>query len=582
VTPNRVTDLVGICLRRPELAGRYAPLLPRHDGWHVAVPHPSWIVSTTWMGDGEVPETGPIVLEGWPDLCRWRATAAAGHAALARCVERGRWAEVPGDVGWIDVRPDGSAVAARAPAGRVPIYTHEFEDGVILSTRLDRLLSLRPEWPWRLDALVLHNWAGYAGVPPRGRTTIQRVNSVPGGHAVAVASPMVSLSAPSRYWDPRCDAIPRRSDPREYGERLRVLVLRYLRDELDPAGANLLALSGGVDSSTLAVAAGRLLRRGYSAVSMLPLNRIDRNLEEHYLEVLADAAPPLAHLRYAWRAEESLRVFNESPPVGLPVIHPVLLKLREIQERVACSAYFGGEWADASCGAAVTVPDWLAHAPFLDLLRHQARLPVGEKDVLGAMARRILGHRPLRVQSALPWGVPESATRAAREEFAEWADRRNREFREDRRPLARLAQELETDYWLLQNWEVCSALGVRRITPFFHRGIVELVFGASPTALLGPRTKQPLRRAFHADVPARVLFRTKGMWWNEPAGGDAPWPHDLPQELSTVVRDDWFPRPPMALPFGERLALAAYSGYARQLRVLRAKAARTETTAHGR
>jgi asparagine synthetase B (glutamine-hydrolysing) len=582
VTPNVVTDFVGICVPRPELADRYAALLPSDDGWRLAAPHVAWAVSTRSMGAGTVPDGDPIVLEGWPDLCRWKGTPRDGRAALARCVERGRYAEVPGDVGWVYIRPDGSAVAARAPAGRVPLYAHRFDDGVILSTRMDHLLCLRPEWPWRLDGLVLHNWGGYKGVPPRGRTTIEEVTSIPGGHVVTVTAPSMPLSAPSRFWDPRPYRIPRRSNPRDYGERLRTMVLDYLRDELDPGGTNLLSLSAGVDSSTLAVAARRLLGREYSAVSMLPLNRIDRNLEEHYLRVVADVAPPRQHIRYAWTPEEDLRVFEEGPPVGVPVIHPVLLKLQEIRSRIACSVYFGGEWADASCGARVTLPDWLAHAPFRDLLRYQARLAVGEKAVVRAVARRLARRRPLPEQSALPDGVPESAAPAVREEFEEWAEARDREFREDPRPLARLAQELETDYWLLQNWEVCSALGVRRLTPFFHRGIVELVFGASPTALLGPRTKQPLRRAFREDVPPAVLFRKKGVWANEPAPGEALWPQDLPEELSTVVREDWFPRPPAALPFRERLALAAYSGYAMQLRVLRARAARTETEVHGR
>lgn len=577
MTPNRVTDLVAVCLRDSDRAGRYARLLAQGDGWRLSRPHRAWVVATRSLGDGTAPEGMPIVLEGWPDLCRWRGSAGAGHAELSRRAERERWAEVPGDVGAVHVRPDGSAVAARAPAGRVPVYVHEFDDGVVVSTRLDQLLLLRPEWPWRLDGLVLHNWGGYHGVGPPGRTTVDGVRSVPGGHAVRVSYPDVAVSAPERFWDPRPDRIPRRSDPAEYGERLRRLVTDYLRVELDPGGANLLSLSGGVDSSVLAVVTGRLMRTPYSAVSFLPINRIDRNLEEHYLALVAGVAPPGRLVRYAWTPEEEIDWYAKGPPVGLPVVHSVLLTLDDVRRQVGCSVLFGGEWADASSGARVSIADWLAHAPFRDLARHQGRLPVGEKAVLAAIGRRFARRLPLPEQSALPTALPQSAAADVRDEFRHFSDEAQRAFTRDRRPLARLAHELEMDFWLLQNWEVCSAVGVRRITPFWQRGVVELAFGASPTALLGPRTKQPLRRAFADVVPSELLLRKKGMWPNEPSGELASWPHDLPEELASVIRDDWFPRPPAHLPLREIMVLAILSGYAGRLRALRAEARRRET-----
>ena len=135
------------------------------------------------------------------------------------------------------------------------------------------------------------------------------------------------------------------------------------------------------------------------------------------------------------------------------------------------------------------------------------------------------------------------------------------------------------DYWLLQNWEVCSALGVRRVTPFWQRGVVELAFSASPTALLGPRTKQPLRRTFADVVPPELLLRKKGVWPNEPYPDAAAWPHELPEELSPVIREDWFPRPAGRIPFRETMVLAAVSGYAGQLRALRAQARGLEVAA---
>jgi hypothetical protein len=262
-------------------------------------------------------------------------------------------------------------------------------------------------------------------------------------------------------------------------------------------------------------------------------------------------------------------------------MHPVLLKLPEVKAGLGSVAYFGGEWADASCGERITIPDWLGHAPISDLLRFQADLPVGRKAVLHAIAQRWRGQRPLEIQVRNPAWAPDWAREELVDEFIDWRKENELARIADHRPLPYLMQEYETDYWLWQNWEVSSSLGIRRLTPFFNRRTLELAFATSPTALLGPGAKKPMRYAFRDDVPHRVLHREKAGWDNEPQQNSEMWTRELPDELADIVRPEFFPVPDEPLPYEERSALAPLVGYADQLDVLRKAATTTEAEGDG-
>jgi hypothetical protein len=51
------------------------------------------------------------------------------------------------------------------------------------------------------------------------------------------------------------------------------------------------------------------------------------------------------------------------------------------------------------------------------------------------------------------------------------------------------------------------------------------------------------------------------------------WKDDLPEELQGVIREDWFPRPALPIPYTERVAVACLAGYALGLRALRSRIA---------
>jgi asparagine synthetase B (glutamine-hydrolysing) len=570
--PNRLSDLVAVCPRDALMLPRLRERLPRDPGWHELETPDGWLAVSRGLGEGEVPETQPFVLEGWPDLHRWRGDAERGHAELRRLADARRWSATPGDVSYVQLGPGGTATLVRAPAARVPIYVHRTDEAMFVATRMDLMLALRPEWPWRFDGLVTLSHAGAQGVLPPGRTTIQDVQHVPCGHVLEISRDGASRGRLSRYWDPRPETLRRRFDERAHAAALREAVLEYLEVELDPDGQNLLSLSAGVDSSTLATVTGATLGIGYSAVSILPANPIDRATEDRCLAAIAAVAPPRWHARYHHDEHAWIDVMGDGDAAaGVPVIHPVLLEAPALHRAHGFAVLFGGEWADATCGDRMTISDWLAEAPVRSLLRHQARLPVGERDVLHALRRRALRQLPLEAQAISPGEAPACATPELRREFAAWDEQVLARARAERRPRLRLWQETHVEYWMQQNWEVLSRLDVRRVAPFFQRRVIELAFAAPPQALIGPHVKKPLRRAFAADVPRAVLWREKSVWPNEAAPEPRSWTRDLPEELSAIVRDDWLPRPRAELAFGDRLAVATLESYAMGLRALRSK-----------
>ena len=103
------------------------------------------------------------------------------------------------------------------------------------------------------------------------------------------------------------------------------------------------------------------------------------------------------------------------------------------------------------------------------------------------------------------------------------------------------------------NWEVCSALGIRRSLPFFNREALELAFECHPTELYGPGTKKLLRAALRDDVPAKNLLRPdKGRRDDALVKSmlslQEQMPNEtLPQELEGVLGPGWFSHPPKAL-----------------------------------
>ena len=147
---------------------------------------------------------------------------------------------------------------ARDPVGARPFYYAETARGFVFASAVEAVLAA-PGTDDRLDESTVATWLVQRNPLSDTRTFFAMVRKLPPGHALTVAG-----AAPPRlhrYWRPERAPRVRRASDDAYAEELLDLYARAVRDRLrgpDPVGTH---LSGGLDSSTVAVLAARELRR---------------------------------------------------------------------------------------------------------------------------------------------------------------------------------------------------------------------------------------------------------------------------------------------------------------------------------
>jgi Asparagine synthase len=438
-----------------------------------------------------------------------------------------RLAELPGDFGFVRSRPDGTALAVRSCGGLAPLYLHRREGGGLA---LGTLLNYFPRFiPTRFHPDPLVNAHFELSVTLiQGRTFVDGVSILPrASHTELLAG---QTSRTGIYWDPRPD----------------------VGDEL---GHNLLSLSGGVDSSSLAALAAGTLGRGLSSWSLIPPPEPAHSRELSYIDSLVSRFGIKPARKLEFTEEQHRRWIAGAPGLPFQILNPALCDLPRISAEQEVRVLMCGLFADEACGHKQRMPDWILHTSLRSLLRG-APVPFGRRDYLSWARRRLreaLGLPP-RIQKAgdLPmWARPETVA-----EHREWLRGRRAAWARDRRPLKWFADLVAKDGWVAMNWEGTAPLGVRRSLPFFNREVLELAFQCHPCELLGPGPKRRLREALRDDVPATHLLRPDKAVWR-PHLITARWTMhgELPAAAAPIVRSDWLPRPPPALSFNDGLQL---------------------------
>ncbi len=557
---------------RPELAAAWEPA-------------PAWLVAAAPLPGGredgdEVRSLGFAFAEGRDRLV---GQGKSGNHALRRLREivarkPNDLATCEGDFGFLFFGASDAITVVRSCGGLVPLYYAVDGERLAVGTRLEYLVRFfGRDLP--LDPLVNAISAGHGWLPADGRTFFAGVSALPRGHFVRLA-PGVRARA-QRYWDPRAK---RESDLIRGPERpqvLRELLVANLKRELDPGGDNLLSLSGGVDSSTLAALAIRVVGCPVSALSFVPPELEQQATQLHFINALAAEVELKRRWTIPLSPAKQIELLLSDHSVLYHVQHPVLLTLPRILDETSVKVLFGGEFGDEVSGSRVTLPDWTAHTSLRQLLTGLDSLPYGEADLLRWTKHRLLRlvHRPRMFCAS---ELSEIIRPELRAEYRELYERRRQELGRDRRPLGHLAVTSEDETWLAQNWEAASSHGVRRSFPFATRELVEFAFRSHPRDLLGPGTKKLLRNAVRGDVPAKNLGRMdKGGWRGPSRHAACLWETPLAAELEEIVRSDWHPAPPRAIRWGEAAELAQLSKFADNLANARGGVARASYSIGG-
>ena len=199
---------------------------------------------------------------------------------------------------------------ARDPAGVKPCYYAATRSGFAFASTLDSVLAA-PGVSGELDEAVVARSLTCAGFFSTDRTFFKDVRKLPPGHSLrlridAFSSPAVPRL--ERHWQPEHAPAVRRSSDDDYAAEFLSLYTQAVAVRLggtDPIGTH---LSGGLDSSSIAVLAARELRR-QSRPAPLAFS---------WLPDLGGRPPSAAHApEYdaieALCRQEGLRVFHRAP-----------------------------------------------------------------------------------------------------------------------------------------------------------------------------------------------------------------------------------------------------------------------------
>lgn len=486
----------------------YRPLAGAPAGWLIAV---------------EPCESAPAQHSDDPTLLSIEAPVRGNfpREAAARALREPttELARLEGDLAFCVFGAGGAVTAVRSCGGLVPLYFHVTATSVCVATRLRDLYWLCPA-ELELDPLVHAIWSSANAVFPAERTFFRDVRILPRGHFLDA---MPGRARTARYWEPRLAELhePSPALAEQHVNELRRVVLETLREGLSPVRENLLTLSGGVDSSSVAVLASRSLKLPLATLTFVaPAGSPARARQLSYVQPLLEELGIASHHLLDADNDALDRLFEKPLPTLYHCPHPAL---RVLPELGGYASLVSGHFADEICGYSQRRQDWVRHTRLARLLLPSLSLAYGPRDYLRWAKRRVLGAIG-RELLPLPRPLGELVAPGLREEHDAWVESTRRRLLADDRPLRELATWTELDAWVSMHWDVASTQGVVPVHPFFNRAMLELAFQCHPSELYGPGHKKILRRALSDWVPARYLQRADKGHWHRPQRRDrAPW-----------------------------------------------------------
>jgi asparagine synthase (glutamine-hydrolysing) len=149
---------------------------------------------------------------------------------------------------------------ARDRFGIKPLYYTRAGDAILFASEIKALLA-HPEVGRRPDDPLILAFLAWGVLDHTGRTMFEGIRQLPPAHRITFRGP--EEGSPERYWDLAMNPLPGRPwpeederDARAFRDLLTDAVRIHLRSDV-PVGT---CLSGGIDSSTLAVMINRLIR----------------------------------------------------------------------------------------------------------------------------------------------------------------------------------------------------------------------------------------------------------------------------------------------------------------------------------
>jgi asparagine synthase (glutamine-hydrolysing) len=461
-----------------------------------------------------------------------------------------------------DVR-EGTLFLSRDRFGIKPLYWATAGPDLAFASEMKALfpfgVSREPEW-----AQVVSRRDHWQSDEAEGATVFKHVHSLPAGHCMRVDA--AGQRRIARWWSIGDHAVP---IPERYTDRVARLrelfedaVRLRLQNDVDTA----VALSGGLDSSSVYGAATKLLRDG--AVRYATGARTRRRVAVFSVSNPGSPIDELpwieACLRF-WNDEESAEIVRpearELPELmeemvchqEAPVWSPSVFALHALYRRVAARGVrvileghgpdellggygilvwaairsyltggrFGLAWAASRCLVDTMSVPQMGTPPALPLLAEPLRVLGGVRRALGSLRRP----PPGLLDDALP-GVPKrKSTRDA-----------NAFDGLDRALYAAFTREVLPGFLRVFD-RATMAYGVESTAPFLDHRVVQYGFSLPDEDKIGRRTKRILRDAAAAWIPRTVAERKGKMPFAVPVN---EWFRSAPvvEYVADVLRSD--------------------------------------------
>jgi len=433
-------------------------------------------------------------------------------------------ASLDGDFGVVIV-DRGDVVAVRDHMGIHQLYYAQGDDHVGIASHLGLLLQL----PWvdgSIDEVRVGDYL--LSLFEDGESTFYRhVRQVPAGHLLRVTGGRAKVE---RYWSLDSQDERQLETDDHYVDAFRAEFLRSVADRVQPGSTVGSTLSGGLDSSSVSVAARVALHGEPLHVFSGLVAASDPGNERPFIDQIVRQGGVVPHtvaidcLAPIGSMEQELGAIEE--PIFAPnlFVHRALMK--EAQ-RVGCSVLLDGLDGDTAVSHGLGRLLELARGWRLPTLVHEVRalsrgvLPHRPATILWRSVVRPLALRPLRLAwrhlrppSEDPWQGEAHVDRdfartlhlASR--YLELSESRTRPCRWQRAEhIARITWPLH-QYLLQMLGQLSAALSLESRYPFYDRRLIELAVALpSSLKLRDGWTRYVLRRAMAPLLPKEIAWR---------------------------------------------------------------------------
>lgn len=423
--------------------------------------------------------------------------------------------------------------SARDVFGVKPFYYWSGGGRVVFASAMQALFE-EPAIPKRanlpLVGLYLMGWYN-----ERHETLYEGVLRLPAAHAMVFRE---SGARMSQYWDADPDHEARCASDGEYAERFLALFKEAVRARLRSHGPVAVAVSGGLDSSSILCTAAAIRPEGspelHSCSMLYPGLSCD---ETEYIREVVETSGATPH--YSNYAEQDAASFRFSRAYECPDLFwdpngfnfdPVLAGMRGAGVKVLLDGVGGDELLDPSYGC---LADLFRQGEF-SRLASELRLASAEWGVplprlfLNHCVKRLVPPRPKAVLRRIKWSVaPPARLRLVKRDFPARDGLLERACSVPRIPGFRRHCQQDIYTALVWNWNALIAREMSELAhsrfsfdlrhPFFDRRVAEFILGLPGSQLCGNgRSKLILREAMRGILPEKVRTRRGKAEFSEP------------------------------------------------------------------